>query len=128
MIGVDAATPLPSLIGMTAINDRGPRLDHRGAPATTASIHTVVGALRDLVLHIGRDATWRLALASAFAFATTQLPLRTDTALARGLLFLGAITAGANLGKRLDPPARPNRRTADEPTAPGGCRGRRRAE
>jgi len=60
------------------------------------------GALRDWLTYIGREATWRIALASVFGCASTQTPLPNDTALARGLLFVGAVTIGALAGKRLD--------------------------
>jgi hypothetical protein len=60
------------------------------------------GSLRDLLKHIGRDATWRIALAGVLAFVSTQVPLLIDTMLARGLLFVSAVTIGALVGRRLD--------------------------
>src|SRR5689334_16194785 len=45
---------------------------------------TSVGALRDWLAYVGRDATWRIALASMFGCASTQVPLPNDTPLARG--------------------------------------------
>jgi hypothetical protein len=44
-----------------------------------------VGALRDWLKHIGRDATWRIALASGFGCVSTQVLLPNDTVLARSL-------------------------------------------
>lgn len=52
--------------------------------------------------YIGRDATWRVALASVYGCISTQVPLPNDTAFARGLLFVGAATLGALVGRRLD--------------------------
>ena len=60
------------------------------------------GALRDGLTYLGRDATWRIALASVFGCISTQVPLPNDTALARGLLFVGAVSIGALAGRRLD--------------------------
>jgi hypothetical protein len=61
-----------------------------------------VGALRDWLTYIGRDATWRVALASVFGCGSTQVPLPNDTALARALLFISAVTVGSLVGRRLD--------------------------
>jgi hypothetical protein len=61
-----------------------------------------VGALRDWLKYIVRDATWRVALASAFGCVSTQIPLPNDTAFAQRLLFVSAVTLGALVGKRLD--------------------------
>jgi hypothetical protein len=61
-----------------------------------------VGALRDLVKQLGRDATWRFTLACAFAWASQQLPMPTDNAVTRARLLLAAVELGALIGKRLD--------------------------
>ncbi|HWO20724.1 MAG TPA: hypothetical protein VNO30_18280 [Kofleriaceae bacterium] len=61
-----------------------------------------VGALRDWINDVGREATWRIALASLFWCVSTQVPLPNDTALARALLFVSAVTIGALAGRRLD--------------------------
>lgn len=61
-----------------------------------------VGVLRDWLKYIGRDATWQVALASAVACVSTQIPLPNDTAFARALLFVSAVTIGALTGRRLD--------------------------
>jgi hypothetical protein len=60
------------------------------------------GALWDWIKYVGRDATWRVALASIFGCVSTQIPLPNDTAFARALLFVGAVTFGALMGKRLE--------------------------
>lgn len=70
--------------------------------ARARSVSDVGRALRDWLAYIGRDATWRLALASMFGCASTQVPLPNDTSLARGLLFVGAVTIGALAGRRLE--------------------------
>ena len=63
-----------------------------------------VGALREWLTYIGRDAMWRIALATVFGCASMQVPLPNDTALARGLLFVGAVTIGELAGRRLAAP------------------------
>lgn len=60
------------------------------------------GALWDWIKYVGRDATWRVALASIFGCVSTQIPLPNDTAFARALLFVGAVTFGALMGKQLE--------------------------
>jgi len=69
----------------------------------------LAGVLRGWIKDIGRDATWRFALASMLGCISTQIPLPNDTEVARGLLFLGAMTVGALMGKRLDQRERPRR-------------------
>lgn len=68
-----------------------------------------VGALRDWIKDIGRDATWRIAIASMFWCVSTQLPLPNDSALARALSYVSAVTIGALVGRRLDRRKRRNR-------------------
>lgn len=82
----------------------GSRAHHRGSPRSPQRDRFLefAGALRDLLKHIGRDATWRIALAGVLACVSTQIPLPNDTLLARSLLFVSAVTIGALVGRRLE--------------------------